>query len=228
MKIDFKNEDSSSHAPSAEIQPDININTVKMTPAAEVEDTQRKKTKLLPPTKNDQPMPQKRKYVKSKTKMKIENDQKQKKITNMFKPKPPSRTVDNKTSEMNIYTEDNNFKDDLIFEDIFEDNPSNISGLSSGVCSPQPLVRQDLPGSSDIHDISIVSLISTNQQQPDLARKGLALVSSISNQQITGESGRPNDQITSENIADGSVYHKLEKDQHQNLIENVCKVIKRQ
>ena len=66
-------------------------------------------------------------------------------------------------------------------------------------------------------------MFSKNQQQPDLARKGLVLLSNISNQQITGEKIGPNDQKTSEIFANGSVYHKLEKDQHLNLIENVCK-----
>ena len=176
--------------------------------------------KLVPPKKDDQPKPQKRKYTKSK--LKIENDQKQKKITSMFQPKLPSRIVENKTSELSIYTEDSNFEDDLTFKD----NPTTIDDLSKGVCSPQPLARQDLPGSNDVLEDSKDQLFSTNQQQPDLAPKGLSLLSNISNQQITGEKKGPNDQITSEIFANGSVYHELEKDQHQNLIENVCKVIK--
>ena len=120
------------------------------------------------------------------------------------------RIVDNETSKLNIYTEDNNFEDNLTLED----NPTTISGLRKGVCSPQPLAEQDLTGSNDVLEDSKYQIFS-NQQQPDLAIKRLPFLPDNSNQQITGESGGPNDQLTSEIFAIGSVYHKLDKDQHQ-------------
>ena len=65
-----------------------------------------------------------------------------------------------------------------------------------GVCSLQPLAEQDLAGSNDVLE-DFKSQIFSNQQQPDLASKKLPFLPDNSNQQITGESGRPNDQITS-------------------------------
>ena len=138
--------------------------------------------KLIPPKETDQPKPLKRKYTKPK--LKIENDQKRKKISSMFKPKLPYRILDNETSTLNIYTEDNNFEDDLTLED----NPTTISGLRKGVCSPQPLAEQDLTGSNDVLEDSKYQIFS-NQQQPDLAIKRLPFLPDNSNQQITGESG---------------------------------------
>ena len=82
----------------------------------------------------------------------------------MFKPKQPPRILEKKTSELDIYVEDSNFEDYLTFED----NSVYPSGLSSGTCSPQTQVRQDLPGSNDILEVS------KDQQQPDLACSRLA------------------------------------------------------
>ena len=95
-------------------------------------------------------------------------------------------------TKLDIYTEDRNFEDDLTLED----NPATFSGLSIGVCSLQPPAEQDLAGSNDVL-VDSKSQIFSNQQQPDLASKKLSFLPDNSNQQITGESGRPNYQLTS-------------------------------
>ena len=71
---------------------------------------------LIPPKKKDNPKLSKQYKKKNEV---IKDDPKQKKISNLFKPimKTTFSPVDEIPSNIDIYMEDNNFEDDLTFED---------------------------------------------------------------------------------------------------------------
>ena len=104
-------------------QPRENMNVNKnegVNPAhlkvGQVTNKSEKKMTLLPPKKKDNPTIARQYKKKNEFK---KDDPNQKKISNLFKPimKTTSSIVDKVPSNIDIYMEDNNFEDDLTFED---------------------------------------------------------------------------------------------------------------
>ena len=107
--------------------------------------------------------------------------------------KTTSSPVDEIPSNIDIYKKDNNFEDDLTFEDNLG-CPTDLKNFEkvedSKFQTPDQPERQVLgkflEGSNSI----------TKKNAPDLAVTGLtgrSLISTISNQHLAGESWRPND-----------------------------------
>ena len=169
----------------------------------------KKKTTLLPPRKEDNPKAV-RQYKKKKGEHSI--DPNQKKISNMFRPKvkTTSNTVDQTTSNINIYMKDNNFEDDLVFEDNLGCTTNSRSCEGSRPQTPKQPEKQFLEKFLE------GSKFQTMNAAPDLAVSRLAgktLISQISNQHLAGGSWRPNDRKdqveTSDNSGKGSISQSL-------------------
>ena len=169
-----------------------------------------KKMTLAPPKKKDNPKMSKQiktKETNNKKKDKVkEDDPKQRKITNLFKPKlkTTSATEDDISSSSNIYEKDNNFEDDLTCED-------NLGYVSLGKRKDRKPQTPDKPERQVLEKFPEGSNKKTKKNAPDLALTGLAgnqLFSRISNQHLASESWGPNDnpgQVeTSGNSGNGS------------------------
>ena len=176
-------------APKKEVVPTPTETPLKV---VQVQRKSEKKMTLIPPKKKDNPKLSKQYKKKNEV---IKDDPKQKKISNLFKPimKTTSSTVDEIPSNNDIYIKDNNFEDDLTFEDNLgcptdfknfekrEDSKSQIPDQPE-----RQVLGKFLEGSKSI----------TKKNAPDLALTGLTgitLSSTISNQHLAGESWRPND-----------------------------------
>ena len=101
-----------------------------------------------------------------------------------------SSIVDKIPSNIDIYMKDNNFEHDLAFED-------NL-GCATDVKNVEDRKSQtpDQPERQCLEKFLEVSKSPTMKEAPDLAVKrltGIPLLSQLSNQQLAGESLRPND-----------------------------------
>ena len=169
-----------------------------------------KKMTLAPPKKKDNPKVSKQNKTKetnNKKKDKIkEDDPKQRKITNLFKPKlkTTSGTEGDISSSSNIYKKDDNFEDDLTYED-------NLGHMNLRKREDRTPQTPDKPERQVLEKFPEGSNAKTKKNAPDLALTGLAgnqLFSRISNQHLASESWGPNDnpgQVeTSGNSGNGS------------------------
>ena len=154
-----------------------------------------KKMTLIPPKKKDNPKLSKQNKTKeNKKKDKVmKDDPKQRKISNLFKPilKTTSSTVDEISSNIDIYTRDNNFEDDRTCEDNLG-CPTDCKNFEKGEDSKSQ--TPDQPERQFLGKFLEGSKSITMKNAPDLAVTGLAgisLFSTISNQHLAGESWRP-------------------------------------